>query len=309
MLVVIIAVLFGAFLYYDADLPLVFLPYKLEGSYTGKIIWITGASSGIGASLAEDLTKAGAQVIISARRVEQLEKVAEKCSQLGLKPFIQPLDVTDNFEVLENTYNSIIEKFGFINIVVLNAGQSQRNLAVDTPLSDTKHLMNLNFFSYVALAKLILPKMIERNQGQLVIMSSLSGIIGTPIASSYSASKFALHGYFNTLRSEVSMHNITVSIVCPGPVESEISDKTLRNPANPKQEEGKKMPTARCTFLVAKGMYYKFSEMWISDQPFLLTTYLTSYMPAVARLLFAKAVGPARVKALKAGQNIYSSKV
>ena len=105
------------------------------------------------------------------------------------------------------------------------------------------------------------------------------------------------------------MYNVKVSIVCPGPVESEISTKSYRNPALPKQEEGKKMPTERCTHLVAKGLYHDIDEMWISDQPFLLFTYLTQYMPWIARKIFVKVAGPARINAIKHGKNIYDVKV
>lgn len=140
-------------------------------------------------------------------------------------------------------------------------------------------------------------------------MSSLSGIIGTPVASSYSASKFALHGYFNALRAEVATENVKVSIVCPGPVESEISTKSHRNPNNPHQEGGKRMTAARCTELIMKGLYYDLDEMWISEQPFLLMTYIADYMPFVARTLLVKYFGPVRVKAVKSGQNVYDPKV
>lgn len=303
VLVVVIAIFFKS----DADLPLVFLPYQPENSFDGKVVWITGASSGIGAALAEDMVRAGAKVIISARRVAQLEQVADKCASIGERPMILPLDVTD-YEAQQVAYDQVIEKFGHIDSLVLNAGASQRNLAVDTPFEVTENLVKLNFLSFVAFTKLALPGMIKRKSGQLVVMSSLSGVIGTPLGSTYSATKFALHGYFNALRAEVDMYNIGVTIICPGPVESEISAKAHRNPNNPVGVEGEKMPTARCTLLVAKAMYYRLYEAWISDQPYLLVTYLAEYMPGLTRLLFSKVLGPARTRALKSGANVYDIK-
>jgi dehydrogenase/reductase SDR family member 7 len=169
--------------------------------------------------------------------------------------------------------------------------------------------MELNYLSLVALNKVVLPHFISSNNGNIVIMSSLSGIIPTPIASSYSASKFALHGYFNALRSEVSIYNVKVHMICPGPVESEISLKSLRNPNLPKQEEGKKMPTSRCTHLILKGLYHGLSEMWISEHPYLLFTYLAQYTPGLARWYGGAIAGPARVRALEKGENIYNLKV
>jgi len=305
LLVVLFAVALAVFMQLDADLPAVVLPYEAENSFAGKVVWITGASSGIGASLAEDMVRAGAKVVISARRVSQLEGVAEKCASLGEKPYVLPLDVTD-YDAQQAAFDEVVQKFGRVDSLVLNAGMSQRNTAVNTELTVTEDLMNLNFMSFVSLTKIVLPSMLERKDGQLVIMSSLSGIIGTPLGSSYSATKFALHGYFNGLRAEVAQHGIGVTIVCPGPVVSEISAKAYRDPNHPRSsEEDSKMPTARCTFLVAKAMYYRMMEVWISPQPLLLMTYITKYMPFASNVLATKLLGPARVRVLENGGNLY----
>ena len=304
--IAVVAVL-AVFFRSDADLPLIFLPYQPENSFAGKVVWITGASSGIGAELAKDMVRAGAHVIISARRRSNLDEVAEACAELGERPMVLPLDVTD-YQAQEEAYKTILEKYGHIDSLVLNAGKSQRNLAVETPFDVTEDMMKLNFFSYVAMTKMTLPNMIERKQGQIVVMSSLSGIIGTPLGSTYSASKFALHGYFNALRGEVGMHNIGITIICPGPVESEIASKAHRNPEYPVGVEDGKMATSRCTLLVAKAMYYRLYEAWISEQPFLATTYLVEYMPNLSRILFTKILGPKRVQALQAGGSVYDLK-
>ena len=168
--------------------------------------------------------------------------------------------------------------------------------------------MRLNFLSYVSLTKIVLPSMIERKQGCITVTSSVSGHIPTPIGSSYSATKFALQGYFGALRAEVASDGVKIMLVCPGPVESEISDKCIRDPALPHPEEGAKMPASRCTHLVLKGIYWGFNEIWISDQPILFTTYIACYAPAVARFLFCKILGPARIRALKSGTNVYDTK-
>jgi len=307
LFLIVLAVILAVFFKGDVDLPVSFLPYEEKGSFAGKVVWITGASSGIGAALAEDMVKAGAHVIISARRVSMLEEVADACAMFGERPFVLPFDVTD-FDAHSVAVDAVISKFGHVDNFVLNAGMSQRNTAVDTPLSVTQDLMQLNFMSIVSLTKLVLPTMIERKQGQLVVTSSLSGIIGTPLGSSYSASKFALHGYFNALRAEVSQHGISVLLVCPGPVHSEISAKAYRNPALPKSSEENKMPTSRCTHLMAKAMYHRLMEVWIADQPLLFMTYIAQYLPTPSNLLFAKVLGPARVRALQSGGNVYDIK-
>jgi dehydrogenase/reductase SDR family protein 7 len=307
-LFVIVAVLLAVFFKSDVDLPLMFLPYEAKDSFAGKVVWITGASSGIGAALAEDMVKAGAKVVISARRQEMLDAVADSCAKFGKRPLVLPLDVTD-LSAHSVAYQTVIDKFGKVDSLVLNAGMSQRNTAVDTALSVTQDLMHLNFISYVSLTKVVLPDMVARKDGQIVVTSSLSGIIGTPLGSSYSATKFALHGYFNGLRGEVSKDNISVLIVCPGPVESEISSKAYRNPALPVSADEKKMPTARCSHLMAKAMYYKtIMEVWISEQPLLAMTYVAQYAPTVSNTLFARVLGPARVRILQSGGNVYDVK-
>jgi dehydrogenase/reductase SDR family member 7 len=301
-------VLLALFFKSDTDLPLFVAPYEQKNSFAGKVVWITGASSGIGAALAEDMVKAGAKVIISARRVAQLEKVADSCAKVGERPFVLPLDVVD-FTAHQEAYAVVLRNFGIVDSLVLNAGQTQRNTALDTDLAVTQDLMNLNFMSYVALTKLVLPDMLRRKDGQIVVTSSLSGIIGTPLGSSYSATKFALHGYFNALRAEVFMQGINVLIVCPGPVESEIADKAHRNPNLPVAMEEEKMPTSRCSILMAKAMYYRLMEVWISQQPLLLVTYIAQYAPTLSNFVFSKIVGPARVKVLHSGSgNLFDIK-
>lgn len=151
----------------DADLGVTFGSNPPKGAQKDKVVWIVGASSGIGAALAEDFAKDGAKVIISARRENQLKDVAERCRQQGgTLPTILPLDV-NNFKDHEKAVKSIIDEHGKIDIVVLNAGISQRNLAVDTPLSVTEDVMKTNFLSYVSLTKSVLPPMAANKGGKV----------------------------------------------------------------------------------------------------------------------------------------------
>lgn len=166
ILIVLAAVLIGLFLKNDADLSLIFMPKVPENSYKGKVVWITGASSGIGASLAEDLTKLGANVIISARRTDKLEEVASKCSKFGESPDVLPLDVTIPDEQ-QKAFDFIMNKYGRIDSLVLNAGISQRNTANDTPYSVTKNMFEVNFFSFVSLTKIVLPTLLKQQSGQV----------------------------------------------------------------------------------------------------------------------------------------------
>lgn len=299
---VLAAVLLAVFLKNDADLFLIFAKIPEANAFKDQVVWITGASSGIGAVLAQELTKQGAQVIISARRVDKLEEVA-KSTQGNHAPYVLPLDVLD-YDQHEKAYKEIIAKFGKIDTVVLNAGRSQRNTANETPFEVTRSILELNFLSVVHLTKIVLPGLLAQKSGNIVLMSSLSGRLATPLGSSYSASKFAMHGYFDALRSEIADTGVTVSIICPGPVESEIHLTTHKNPENPPTNEGKKMTTLRCVELILRGLYYHVDEMWISEHPFLLFTYLNTYAPWTSRAIM-KLMGPMRAKILKEGGNIY----
>ena len=152
-------------------------------------------------------------------------------------PISVPLDVL-SFEKQKEAHDTIIKKFGKIDSIVLNAGRTQRSLALDTDISQTKEILELNFFSTVNLARIVLKDMALKKSGNVIVISSVAGKFGVPISSSYSASKFALQGYFDSLRAEVSSQGIHVTTVCPGPVESEIADHAHRDPTLPKQIEG-----------------------------------------------------------------------
>ncbi len=162
-------ILFGivaVFCISDCDLYLRFCPYNEKNAFKDKIIWIAGASSGIGACLAQDLTKAGAQVIISARRENLLREVAENSAKYGLKPTVVQMDITDECS-RQVAFDEIIKKYGRIDSVVLNAGRGQRGLAAETTSKMADELMQLNFLSFVALTRIILQSMIVQKSGQV----------------------------------------------------------------------------------------------------------------------------------------------
>lgn len=161
-----LAAYLAAMLVLDADLfssILCALSFK-PNAFKDKVVWITGASSGIGAQLARDLAKEGAQVVVSARRVTELEQVADSCE--GLRPYVLPLDVTD-YEAQSAAYDTILATFGRVDILVLNAGRTQRSLAERFEIASTKELFELNVFSVINLAKMVVPDMILRKSGQV----------------------------------------------------------------------------------------------------------------------------------------------
>ncbi|HVU95157.1 MAG TPA: SDR family oxidoreductase [Puia sp.] len=190
-----------------------------------KVIWITGASSGIGEALAYAFSAAGDKVLISARRTEELERVKAGCANPGMVRVL-PMDLLDTASFGERVREAI-GAFGQVDILVHNGGVTQRGYVVDTELAVQRQVMELDYFSYVALTKAMLPHFIERKSGHFVVMSSVMGKIGTPMRSAYAAAKHALHGFFDCLRAEVAAMGILVTVLTPGYVQTNISQHAI----------------------------------------------------------------------------------
>lgn len=191
-----------------------------------KVIWITGASSGIGEALALEFNKKGAHLILSSRRVEELERVKNNCQNSEETVRILPLDLADT-ESLDQKVVEAKELFGSVDMLINNGGISQRANAVDAKLETVRNIMEVNFFGTIALTKALLPELIQQKSGHIVVISSVMGKIGTRYRSTYAASKHALHGWFDCLRQEMYEHNIDVSIVCPGFVKTNVTVNAL----------------------------------------------------------------------------------
>lgn len=191
--------------------------------YQNKVVWITGASSGIGEACAYELSKQQAKLILTALEEDVLQKVKEKCLQLGANEvcvLAADLCQLENLERLaENAWNC----FGKIDLLYNNAGISQRAKTLDTSLDVFHKIMDVNYFAPAILTKAILPKMIENGGGQLAVTTSISGKFGFPLRSAYCSSKHALYGFFETVQAEYFNDNIRVTIVCPGRVQTNIS--------------------------------------------------------------------------------------
>jgi short-subunit dehydrogenase len=194
--------------------------------FKDKVVWITGASSGIGAALARESARRGARVVLSARNVEALESVAAECGGRD-RTLVLPMDVT-HFDECGALVSSVLARFSRIDVLILNAGISQRGRAIDTSLAVDQAIFNTNFFGPVALTKAVLPTMLSQKSGHIVVVSSLVGKFGTPLRSSYAASKHALQGFYDALRAEVWRDNIAVTIVLPGFIRTEVSKNALK---------------------------------------------------------------------------------
>ncbi len=210
--------------------------------FKGKTIWITGASSGIGEALAVALSRKGARLVLSARRESELERVRQCCKNPAAH-MVLPLDVLDT-AAMPAAVEQVLARYKRIDILINNAGVSQRSLVKDTPLEIDERIMRINFLGPVALTKAVLPAMLARRRGQIVVISSVVGKIGTPMRSAYAASKHALHGYYDCMRAELHHAGIRVTLICPGYVSTEVvqnaltADGSSLGSANPVQSPG-----------------------------------------------------------------------
>jgi short-subunit dehydrogenase len=190
----------------------------------GKVVWITGASSGIGEALAYELANRNCKLILSARNLKALETVKSKC--LNAEVMILPFDLSD-FDNAKNHVEKAIAAFGKIDILVNNGGVSQRSLIAETEFEVDKKLIEVDYLGTVALTKALLPHFIKSNKGHFVTITSLMGKFGSPYRSGYCGAKHALHGFFDVLRMEHQKGNISVTLVCPGFIQTNVAKNAL----------------------------------------------------------------------------------
>lgn len=187
----------------------------------GKKILITGASSGIGEAIAKHFASKGAFLLLSGRNLKELERVKAECKQAdGVD--IYTMDLGNHDEIFIKA-EEILGKHGTIDILINNAGISQRSLAKDLPFEFDKKIIEVDLLGTIALTKAILPAMLSRKSGVIVTVTSLMGKFATPLRSSYAAAKHGLHGFFDALRAEVSDEGIQVLLVCPGFIKTNVS--------------------------------------------------------------------------------------
>jgi dehydrogenase/reductase SDR family member 7B len=263
-------------------------------SYRNKVVWITGASSGIGEALAIQFASEGARMVLSATRQNELERVKELCLNAGAADcMVLPLNLTQLGDVNELT-QKVISRFGGIDILVNNGGVSQRSYTIETPIDVDRKIMEVNFFGGVALTKSVLPYMVKNGGGHLVATSSISGKFGFPLRSAYCASKHALHGFYEAIYTELYKENIKVTIAVPGRVQTNISlsaitkDGSAHGVMDHGQNEG--ISAEKCARKIIKAMKRGKVEV-VTGGKEIIMVYLKRYIPALFYFL-AKRVRP-----------------
>lgn len=250
-----------------------------------KLIWITGASSGIGRAIALQLAREGARLILSSHNAEELRPVAQECRQHTSLCEEVVFDLSETATV-ERIGASIAQQhpdlFGLIN----NGGISQRALAVDTPVELTRRIMEIDFFSYVVLTKAVLPVLMANGQGFVAATSSISGKFGFPLRSAYAAAKHAIQGYFETLRAELKPHNVSITVLYPGRIRTNISLHAIdgqgreHGQMDPGQLNG--LPADKCAQRYLKAIKQRRAERLIGGIE-LLPVHIKRFFP---RLFF-----------------------
>jgi len=238
----------------------------MANSFSNKVVWVTGASSGIGEGLVKAFAKEGAKVILTARREEELLRVKKEAGLNDQNSFILPLDLY-KIDNIDGAIVKIKEKFSGIDILICNAGIAQRSLVKDSLLQVDRQIMELNFFAVIELTKKVLPIMLSKKSGNIVVISSVMGKMGIPFRAMYCASKHALHGFFEALRGEVFKDNIKVHIICPGYVKTNVSINavTSEGQAHGKMDKGqeKGITPEKCADGILKAIRKNKEEVYI----------------------------------------------
>ena len=231
-------------------------------NFAGQVIWITGASSGIGEATARAFAAAGGQLVLSSRRPAELERVRQSCAR-PVEHHVVPLDLA-RAETFPAVVAEVLRRCGRVDVLVNNGGVSQRAFAVDTIPAVERALMEVDYFGPVALTKAVLPAMLARRSGHVVIVSSVMGYIGTPGRSSYAAAKHALHGYFDSLRAEVWRQGLKVTLVCPGYVRTAVGANALGPQGETRPDADPRGISAdRCARALVRGVARGRAEVYV----------------------------------------------
>lgn len=204
-------------------------------NFQNRVVWITGASSGIGEALARIMATRGARLVLSARRQAELERVRDGIVSDGLPQdniVILPFDAVD-FAALDDCVARAVKAFGRIDLLLNNAGISQRSLAIETDMAVYRTVMEVDFFAPVALTKKVLPIMIAQGEGHIAVTSSVAGKVGAQLRTGYCAAKHAVMGFYDALRAEMDEHNIRVTTITPGFIRTDIAVNALKGDATP----------------------------------------------------------------------------
>lgn len=226
-------------------------------NYKGKTVWITGASSGIGAELARQFAAEGARVIISSHEAEELASVKKELEPVS-KDVHEVVFNLGNPEEVKATAEKVLQKFGRVDVLMNNGGISTRAEATETSLEIDRRVMEIDYFSGVILTKALLPAMIKNGYGHIGVTSSISGKFGWPLRSAYAAAKHALFGFYKSVWAENHRKGIRVTLFSPGRVQTNISlhalEKDGKEHGKMDQGQAKGITPEKCAYKMIRAM-------------------------------------------------------
>ncbi|KAK1553555.1 hypothetical protein Q3G72_000356 [Acer saccharum] len=308
LFLLILFTLLFKFLTADGDFTLMSKKHVKREEIEDKVVWITGASRGIGEKLAIQLARLGAKLILSARNEAELERVRKQLvgKHAPDEVKILPLDLAFGEDLLKVAVEKAESFFpgADVDYMIHNAAYERpKSTALEVTEESLKATFNINVLGTISLTRLLAPFMLKRGRGHFVVMSSAAGKTPAPGQAVYSASKYALNGYFHTLRSEFCQKGIKVTVVCPGPIET--SNGYGATASEKKASSEKRVSSERCAELTIIAASHGLKEVWISYQPVLAVMYLVQYMPTIGYWLMDK-IGGKRVEAATKKGNTYS---
>ncbi|MFT4032916.1 MAG: SDR family oxidoreductase [Siphonobacter sp.] len=253
-------------------------------TFNDKVVWITGASSGIGEALAHAFAKQKACLVLSSRREDELLRVEKSLGLPAGHVMLVRMDMTAT-ETFPEKVESVIKRFGRIDILIQNAGISQRGLANESSLTIDRRIMEVNYFGVVGLTKVVLPYLLAQKNGIIVPISSIAGYVATPMRSSYAASKFAIRGFFDSLRAEIWREGLWVTIICPGYIKTAISLNALNAEGKPSQRmddnQAKGINPEVCAQKILEAIRNRKREVYIAATREKMGMYLERFAPGL----------------------------
>ena len=263
----------------------------IMNTFQDKVIWITGASAGIGAAFAQECAAVGARLVLSARRESALNAVAMQIGIPAERCLILPLDLAEP-EMMAEKAAQVMAHFGQVDYLLHNGGISQRSLVCETDFGVFRRLIEVNYLGTVALTQAVLPAMIAQGSGHFAVVSSLVGKFGTPMRAGYAGSKHALHGFFDSLRAELWADGIRVTLICPGFIRTDVSINALTADGSPQKTmdatTGQGLAPAVCARRMLKAIRRKKEEVYIGKKE-VAAVYLKRYFPRIFSRILRKA--------------------
>jgi short-subunit dehydrogenase len=265
-------------------------PTVIMSDVKGKVVWVTGASAGIGEALAIVLAGRGARLVLSARRLDKLQEVQRKLPA-STESLIVPLDLTD-MDSFPAKVDEVMGRFGRIDVLFNNGGISQRGLALETPVEVDRQILEIDYLGTVALTKAVLPHLLAQKTSHIGVTSSLVGYIESPYRTSYSAAKHALHGFFDSLRAELHDRGLRVTLFCPGFIKTDISVNALTesgeklNEMDPAQARG--MEPMECAEQMVRAVERNKNEVYIGGKE-VIAVYYKRFLPKAFSRFIRKA--------------------